>query len=128
MVQATHDAGGYLIKHSDGNHWAILDDFVVAGVDGSRGIQHRAARMDFRLLKENYGQDLCFFGGVECDTLVRGTPNEVREEVLNALRNAGAGGGLGISSGNTLMVGVKYENYMAVLDTVRRFGHYPLSV
>lgn len=128
VVQATHDAGGYFIKHSDGNHWAILDDFVEAGVDGWHGIQHRAAGMDLPLLKDRYGQDLCFFGGVECDTLVRGTPEEVRQEVLDAFRYAGTGGGLSISSGNTLMVGVKYENYLAILDAVNQFGYYPLSV
>jgi uroporphyrinogen decarboxylase len=127
VVEATHEAGGYFIKHSDGNQWAILGDFVDVGVDGWHGIQPSAG-MDFGLLKKKHGQDLCLFGGVECDTLVAGTPDDVRAEVLGTLQSAGVGGGLVFSSGNTLMVGVKYENYMMVLDTLRRFGHYPLHL
>jgi uroporphyrinogen decarboxylase len=128
VVEATHAAGGYFVKHSDGNHWAILDDFVQAGVDGWQGIQHRASGMDLGRLKAQYGQSLCLFGGVECDTLVRGRPKEVRAEVLAALRDAGEGGGLCISSGNTLMVGVQYENYRTMLDTTRTYGTYPLNL
>jgi uroporphyrinogen decarboxylase len=127
VVKATHEAGGYFIKHSDGNHWAILDDFVTVGVDGWHGIQPSAG-MGFRRLKREYGQDLCLFGGIECDTLVAGTPDDVREEVLHTLQSAALGGGLVFSSGNTLMVGTKYENYIAVLDALRQFGLYPLNL
>jgi hypothetical protein len=127
VVRATHDVGGYFIKHSDGNHWAILDDFVEAGVDGWHGIQISIG-MDFTSLKQKYGQDLCFFGGVDCETLVSGTPHDVQEQVLNTLRCAGKGGGLAIASSNTLMVGTRYENYLALLETVRQFGNYPLTL
>jgi uroporphyrinogen-III decarboxylase len=127
-VKATHEAGGYFVKHSDGNHWAILDDFVQAGVEGWQGIQHRASAMELGRLKAEYGDKLCLFGGVECDTLVDGTPDEVRAEVLDALRKAGHGGGLCLCSGNTLMVGVQYENYKAMLETAARYGNYPLHL
>ena len=127
VVKATHDAGGWFIKHSDGNQWAILDDFIAAGVDGWQGIQ-RGAGMDFRLLKEQYGQNLCLFGGVDCDTLIFGTREDVRAEVLDALQSAGTGGGLVFSSANTLMVGVKYGLYATALDALREYGRYPLSV
>ena len=127
VVKATHDAGGWFIKHSDGNQWAILDDFIAAGVDGWQGIQ-RGAGMDFRLLKEQYGQNLCLFGGVDCDTLIFGTREDVRAEVLDALQSAGTGGGLVFSSANTLMVGVKYGLYVTALDALREYGRYPLSV
>lgn len=126
VVRATHDAGGLFVKHSDGNHWEILDDFVDAGVDGWHGIQQRVG-MDFRKLKERYGGKLCLFGGIECDTLVRGSRDEVRVEVLDTLRKAGRGGGLVFGSGNTLMVGVRYENYVEALDTLREYGNYPLD-
>ena len=126
VVDATHDAGAYFIKHSDGNHWTILDDFVAANVDGWQGIQ-TSAGMDFALLKERYGQELCLFGGIDCEVLVAGKPDEVRERVRHTIRSAGAGGGLAIASSNTLMVGTKYENYMAVLETVRDYGRYPLA-
>lgn len=128
VVKATHDAGGYFIKHSDGNHWLILDDMVEAGVDGWQGIQHRCADMDLGRLKAKYSGKLCLFGGVEVDTLVRGTPAEVRSEVQHAIHMAGHGGGFALCSGNTLMVGVRYELYQIMRESAREFGSYPLAI
>jgi len=91
---------------------------IEAGSDGWHGIQPSIG-MDPAKLKEMYGNDLCFFGGVDCDTLVAGTPNEVRQETRYAVQHAGNEGGLVLTSSNTLMVGVKYENYLAMLQAAR---------
>lgn len=125
-VEAAHSAGVHLIKHSDGDQWPILDHFVEAGVDGWHGIQPRIG-MDLRLLKEQYGDKLTFFGGVNCETLTGGTAEEVAEEVKYAIRYAGPGGGLVIGSGNSLMPGTKYENYLALVETCRQYGAYPIG-
>ncbi len=123
--QAAHDKGKFFVKHTDGNMWLILDDFVTAGLDGWQGIQPRIG-MDLKILKEKYAGRLCFFGGVNCDTLVAGTPEAVKSEVQYAVRHAAPGGGLVLTSGNTLLVGTKYENYMAMLSAAREFGNYPI--
>ena len=124
--QAAHRKGKFFVKHTDGNMWLILDDFVAAGLDGWQGIQPRIG-MDLKLLKEKYAGKLCFFGGVNCDTLVAGSPAEVKAEVQHAVRHAAPGGGLVITSGNTLLVGTKYENYMAMLSATRESGNYPIK-
>ncbi len=124
---AIHDEGLTFVKHSDGYTWPILDDFVAAGIDGWHGIQPRIG-MDLKRLKEKYGDKLCFIGGVNCETLTDGTADEVDEEVMTAIKDAGAGGGLAICSGNSLMPGTKYENYLAMLDANRKYGAYPLRV
>jgi uroporphyrinogen decarboxylase len=91
---------------------------IEAGIDGWHGIQPSIG-MDLAKLKEMYGDQICLFGGSDCDTLVAGTPDEAREEVRYAIQHASQNGGLVITSSNTLMVGVKYENYMAVLEAIR---------
>ena len=53
-IKAAHDQGLPFVKHSDGDNWAILDDFVGAGMDGWHGIQPRIG-MDLKRLKEKYG-------------------------------------------------------------------------
>jgi uroporphyrinogen decarboxylase len=83
--------------------------------------------MDLRLLKEKYAGKLCFFGGVDCDTLVAGSPAEAREQVKYAIRHAGPGGGLVLTSGNTLQIGTKVENYLAMRSAAREFGAYPIG-
>jgi len=42
QIDAIHKAGAYVIKHTDGNVWPILDMMVDAGIDGLHGIQPSA--------------------------------------------------------------------------------------
>lgn len=127
QVEATHAKGGYFVKHTDGNTWSILGMLVEAGVDGWHGIQPSIG-MDLRRLKEEYGEKLCFFGGVNCETLVAGNSEEVREEVRYAIKFAGSGGGLVVTCGNVVQPGVRYENYLAERQAVREFGRYPIRL
>ena len=125
--KTAHGKGKFFVKHTDGNMWTILDDFVGAGLDGWQGIQPRIG-MDLKALKEKYAGKLCFFGGVNCDTLVAGTPDDVKAEVRHAVQHAAPGGGLVLTCGNTLLLGTKYDNYMAMLSAWREFGSYPIRV
>ena len=125
--QVIHERGGYFIKHTDGNIWSILDSFVEAKVDGWHGIQPSIG-MDLRILKERYGDMLCFFGGVNCETVVAGTPDEAREEVRYAIKHAAPGGGLVVTTGNVLQVGTQLENYMAARRATRDYGRYPIRL
>jgi len=127
MVAAVRARGKFFMKHTDGFTWPILDDFVEAGVHAWQGIQP-AIGMDLKRLKEQYAGRLCFFGGVDVDTLVLGTPQTVADEVKYAIRHAARGGGLVITSGNSLMVGTKWDNYQALLSTTREYGRYPITL
>jgi uroporphyrinogen decarboxylase len=126
QVKATHAAGGYFIKHTDGNVWEALDGLVGAGIDGWHGIQPSVG-MDFRLLKERYGKKLCFFGGVNCETLITGSAQDVEDEAAYAIRNAAAGGGLVLTSGNGLENGTSVENYRAMMRARAEYGRYPIQ-
>lgn len=127
QCQAIHEHGGYFIKHTDGNVWSILDTFVEVGIDGWHGIQPSIG-MDLRLLKERYGDRLCFFGGVNCETLVAGAPEQAREEVRYAIQHAAPGGGLVVTTGNVLQPGTKLENYYAARQATRDYGRYPIAI
>jgi uroporphyrinogen decarboxylase len=121
LCESAHRKGKYLIKHTDGNTWRLFDMLLEAGIDGWHGIQ-AAAGMDLARLKERYGERVCFWGGVDVDLLVDGTPDQVRSAVRYAVESAGKEGGLVLTSGNTLMVGVRYENYLAMLQAARSDG------
>lgn len=126
LCRTVHARGKFFVKHTDGYTWDILDDFVSIGLDGWQGIQPRIG-MDLKLLKEKYAGKICLFGGVNCETLVGGTPEEVEAEVHYAVRNAAPGGGLVLTSGNTLLVGTRYENYMRMLSAAHKYGIYPIA-
>lgn len=127
QVEAAHAHGGYFIKHTDGNIWSILDTFIEAKVDAWHGIQPSIG-MDLRKLKERYGGRLCFFGGVNCETLVAGTPEEARREVRYAIQHAAPGGGLVVTTGNVLQPGTQLRNYLAARQAVRDYGAYPIRI
>ncbi|HJN26937.1 MAG TPA: uroporphyrinogen decarboxylase family protein [Candidatus Latescibacteria bacterium] len=123
QCDAIHKRGGYFIKHTDGNTWPILDSFVEIGIDGWHGIQPDIG-MDFKLLQQRYGDDLCFFGGVNCSTLIDGPAEKAREEVRYAIEHAAPGGGLVIATSNVVQPGTSMENYSAMRQAVRDFGSY----
>jgi uroporphyrinogen decarboxylase len=125
LCNSAHSKGKHLIKHTDGNVWPIFEMLLDAGIDGWHGIQAKAG-MDLRQLKEIFGNRICFWGGVDVDWLVSDTPDQITTAVQNAIYSAGAGGGLVITSGNTIMVGVRYENYLSMLRAVEAYGKYPL--
>ncbi len=60
--------------------------------------------------------------------MVRGTPERVAAEVKEAVRVAALGGGYVLRSGNSLVVGTKYENYLALLAASREYGSYPVRL
>ena len=126
QVEACHAAGVYAIKHTDGLTWKLLDMMVDAGIDGLHGIQPGIG-MDMRTLKERYGSRITLFGAVDCDTLVTGTPQDVAREVEYCLRNAAPGGGLVLTSSNSIQAGSRYDNFLAMLRTARALGGYPLT-
>lgn len=127
QAEAVHQRGGYFIKHTDGNVWTILDALVEAEIDGWHGIQPSIG-MDLQALKQRYGAALCFFGGVNNETLIAGTPEEVRREVVYAIQHAAPGGGLVVTSGNVLQPGTRLENYLSGRQAVRDYGAYPVRL
>ena len=127
QVAAAHAKGGYFVKHTDGNTWPILDELIATGIDAWHGIQPNIG-MDLKLLKEKYGDQLCFFGGINCETLVAGTPEQARAEVKYAIEHAAPGGGLVIATGNVLQPGTQLRNYLAAREAVREYGTYPIAI
>ena len=125
QCEAVHDRGGTFIKHTDGNVWSILDTFVDIGIDGWHGIQPNIG-MDLRILKERYGDKLCFFGGVNCETLIEGPPEKAREEVEYAISHAGRDGGLVVTVSNVLQPGTQLGNYTAMRQAIHDYGVYPI--
>jgi uroporphyrinogen decarboxylase len=53
-----------------------------------------------------------------------GTPDEVIEATKEVLRKGMPGGGFILSSSNSIHSAVKPENYLAMLQTLRKYGRY----
>lgn len=118
------ELGLYVIKHTDGNLWKILDMIIDSGIDCLDPIDPQAG-MDLGEVKAKYGQHVALKGNVDCAQLMTfGTPEEVVEATKEALRKGMPGGGFILSSSNSIHSAVKPENYVAMLQTLRECGQY----
>jgi hypothetical protein len=126
IVDLCHRFGVPYIKHTDGNVNSLLDDLVATGVDAFHAIEPQAG-MDIVRLKRDYGQRLVLIGNVDCSTvLVNGPEEAVRAQTEEIIRAVAPGGGFLLSSSNSIHPGVKPEYYLAMLDTARQVGSYPI--
>jgi uroporphyrinogen decarboxylase len=122
------ELGLYVIKHTDGNLWPIIDMIVDSGIDCLDPIDPQAG-MDLARVKAQYGQRIALKGNVDCAELMTfGTPDQVVEATRKALRQGAPGGGFILSSSNSIHSAVKPENYQALLLTLHEYGRYPLNL
>ena len=127
-VDTVKDAGGYVIKHTDGKIWRIIDMAVEAGIDAINPIEP-AAGMDIGEVKKKYGSRVCIIGNIDCGHTLSVAPVEqVVREVKDSIAKAGLGGGYIMMSSNSLHSSVKPENYRAMVETTRTYGKYPLDM
>ncbi|MFH1268061.1 MAG: uroporphyrinogen decarboxylase family protein [Planctomycetota bacterium] len=122
------EAGLMTIKHSDGNIRPILDMILDAKPDCLDPIDP-AGGLDMGQMKQQHGDRLALKGNVDCiRTLPFGSMDEVVRETKEVIRKAAHGGGLIVSSSNSIHSQVKPENYLAMWNTVRTYGTYPIKL
>lgn len=127
MVDAIHEEGGKVIKHSDGNLWPILDQIIATGVDGLNPMEP-VAGMDIGKVKERYGKRLCLIGNIDCAYILsEATLKEVEAAVRDCIQKAAPDGGFMISSSNAIHSSVKPENYRTMMEAARKYGQYPIA-
>ena len=128
MVDAIHEEGALCIKHSDGNLWPIIDMIVDTGIDGLNPIDPISG-MDIGEVKVKYGERICLLGNIDCThVLCRASVEDVVQEVKNCLLKAALGGGHILMSSNSILPSAKPENYKAMVESVHKFGVYPLEL
>jgi len=122
------EAGLYTIKHSDGNIRPILDMILDAQPDCLDPIDP-AGGLDIGQMKREYGDRFAMKGNVDCiRTLPFGSVEDVVRETKEVIRKASAGGGLIVSSSNSILSQVKPGNYLAMWNTIRAYGVYPIKL
>ncbi len=116
------------IKHLDGNTNRLLDLLVYeVGIDAHHPIEPSAG-MDIFALKKQYGDRITLMGNLDCgELLTHGTVEDVAAQARALVRGLAAGGGYIFSSSNSIHDGVKLENLYAMLDTVKKYGRYPIQ-
>jgi len=124
MVQMIKNEGAFCIKHSDGNIYSVLETIVSTGCDGINPIEP-AAGMDLATVKRMVGDRACLVGNIDCGHLLpHGTPQKVEAAVIQAIEDAGHGGGYILSSSNSIHSSVNPANFVAMIEAAHRHGGY----
>jgi uroporphyrinogen decarboxylase len=128
LIKHAKSLGFKVIKHSDGDLRSVADDLVNSGIDCLDPIDERG-NMFMDELKKQYGGRIAFKGNIDCvETLVSKPVEAVRAETARCMLKGGIGGGLIISSSNSIHSGVNPINYRCFLDAVKELGNYPLDI
>ncbi len=104
-----------VILHNCGHNIPLMPMFIECGIDCYQSLQTNAG-MEVGRLKEMFGGSLCFWGGVSVETLIHGTPEDVRREVRAAMARGAPGGGFILGPSHSIAKNTKYDNFMAMLD------------
>jgi uroporphyrinogen decarboxylase len=119
-------SGSRVFFHSCGAVSDFIPDFIEIGVDILNPVQVSAKGMDSNDLKKEFGADITFWGG-GCDTqqvLPRGTPDQVKNEVIRRISDFSPGGGYVFCPVHNIQPDVPPENLLTMYETVLKHGSY----
>lgn len=124
VMQGFKELGLYVIKHTDGDIMSVIDTIIDSGIDCIDPIDPLAG-MDLAHIKETYGNRVAIKGNVECaETLSFRTVEETIAETRACLKIGMPEGGYILSSSNSIHSAVKPENFLAMVETVYKYGKY----
>jgi len=111
--------GYFVIWHSDGKKWDILDDILKLGVDSINPCEPLAT-MEVKRFRELY-PDTVIGSMIDCqDLLAFGTPEEVRNATKKAIDDSGGAKTL-IGSTSEIHPEIKLENALAMYETAKEY-------
>jgi uroporphyrinogen decarboxylase len=125
LCDLIHEAGLKVFLHCCGSSRKIIPDLIDLGIDILNPIQVRAAGMDPKALKEEFGDRLCFHGAIDTQrTLPVGTKEEIVSEVRERIEVMGKKGGYILAPVHTVESDVPIENVLALYEAAKEYGRY----
>ena len=122
-----HEASDIKIfLHSCGSIYRLLPYIIDAGVDIINPVQISAQDMKPQLLKQEFGDKICFWGG-GCDTqyiLWKETPEKITNHVKENMEIFKPGGGFVFNQVHNVMGNVPPENVVAMFDAAYNNSFY----
>jgi len=120
-----HDHGARVLHHDDGAMWSLLPRLTDIGIDVLNPVQYKCGDIDLGWLKETYGDQIAFHGGVDNQEILPfGTVDEVREEVRHCIGTLGKGGGYMLAPCHNLQAVTSVESIVAMYETAYEEGWY----
>lgn len=107
-----------LLYHTDGNAIDFLEDLIEIGIDILNPIDVTA--LDVDKLKREFGNRLCFWGGIDTKrVLPKGTTEEVENEVKRRIKQLGPEGYI-LTSVHNVQADVPAKNFLIMVEAAKR--------
>ena len=120
IADACHKHNKLFLLHACGNVMAIMDDLIVAGIDGRHSFEDIILPVE--QWYDKFHDRVAILGGVDMDLLARGTVEQVKRRTRQILEHCAPRGGYCMGTGNSVANYVKIENYYAMLDETRKWN------
>jgi uroporphyrinogen decarboxylase len=117
--------GARVMHHTCGSVYQLIPEMIGCGLDILQSLQPEAADMDPRIIKEEYGDRLCFQGGVSIQkVLPHGSAEDVRRHVKSLLECMMPGGGYIAGTSHNIQADTPIRNLEALFAAYCRYGRY----
>ena len=127
LADNAHKYGAKLLIHSDGDLTETIPFLIDSGIDGIDPLEYESG-LRLKPLKEQYGSKISLIGNISATyVLTYGSVDSTIEATKQALLDAAEGGGFVLGAGSDILSTCKYENVKAMVDTVKKYGKYPIK-
>lgn len=116
-----------VMLHSDGAITNFLPDLIELGIDVIHPLEPLPAT-DIISVKEKFGNQVTFLGGIDISYAMPGSRDDVVAEVKRRIAQLAPGGGYILAPSNHLQADVSPENVVTLFETAKKVGKYPIEV
>jgi uroporphyrinogen decarboxylase len=109
------------ILHSCGNVRGIVPLLIEAGLDCLQPLEVKSG-MDLVELKQNFGDRLALFGGIDVRAMANPDPSVIEREIATKIPVAKQGGGYIYHSDHSVPSNVSFAQYTRVMELVHKYG------
>lgn len=114
-----------IIMHSDGAVDPLIDDFAELGIDVYNPVQPNVPGSDPHELKRRYGEKICFFGGIDQQSLLpSGDIKKIKEDIRERINILGKNRGYLLAPAHILQPDVSPETIELMIKSAIEYGKY----
>lgn len=125
LINSAKNYGIKVMFHSCGSVREIIPDLINMGIDILDPVQVRANGMDPEDLKRDFGDNICFHGGVDTQQLLPFcTEKETEENVKELMNVMKSGGGFILAPSQSIQPDVPLSNILAMYRIGKNCGKY----
>lgn len=125
FVELGKDHHSYVMHHTCGSIFPLVPEMIECDLDILQSLQPEAANMNPDILKKDFGDRLCFQGGISIqNVLPQGSCEDVRKHVKEVLEIMSPGGGYIACTSHNIQADTPVGNLLALFEAYKDFGRY----